>query len=66
MKKLILILPLLLCGCGTWNKPGGTAEQFYMDRGQCNAQAFSASGGGDFQQPIIFNSCMQGKGWHLE
>ncbi len=59
-----------LAACATlpqkqWNKEGATQQEFYMDQGQCKAQGFSISGGTLLQAAIVFNSCMQGKGWEL-
>jgi hypothetical protein len=56
----------LLGGCanhqGTWTRDNASQQDFYMDRGQCKAQAFG-SGGSLMLVAIVFNSCMQGKGW---
>jgi hypothetical protein len=49
----------------TWYRPGATQQDFYMDQGQCKAQAFSVPGGSLLQVALILNSCMQGKGWSL-
>lgn len=61
---------LLLAGCATtedvWVQQGASDQQFYMDRGQCQAQAFGAPGMQALQVALIFNGCMQGKGWHTE
>lgn len=60
----------LLAGCATtesvWVKPGSTQQSFNMDKGQCNAQAFSVPGAPLMQIALVQNSCMQGKGWQLE
>jgi hypothetical protein len=47
-------------------KDGGTQEDFQMDSGQCKAQAYSVPGAPPMQIAIVYNSCMQGKGWRLE
>jgi hypothetical protein len=66
MKNFIVSLAVCLAGCGTtyWEKPGATTQDFYSDAGQCKAQAFSAPGMYAMQVAIIYNSCMQGKGWY--
>lgn len=70
MKKLLFPTILLLAfGCAPqkqWYKDGTTPQDFSMDQGQCKAQAFSISGGNMMQIAIVFNSCMQGKGWNLQ
>lgn len=69
MKKLIVAL-MFLVGCATndkaWTKPGSTEQDFYIDTGQCRAQAYSVPGTPPMQLALIFESCMQGKGWYLE
>lgn len=70
MKRLILVsCAVVLAGCATkqsyWEKPGASQQEFNMDRGQCNAQAFSVPGVSLMQAAIVQNSCMQGKGWYL-
>jgi uncharacterized protein YcfL len=78
----LALAALLLVGCATqeavWVKPGSTEQAFNMDRGQCLAQAQSATAGNPMsaapigthahtqmaiQQAQIFQSCMYGKGW---
>lgn len=57
-----IVLCLLLTGCaGAWYKDGSTERDFNMDRGQCNAQAYSAPDA--LQRAFVFRSCMEGKGW---
>lgn len=61
------LLVLLLVGCATetyWEKPGASAQQFEMDRGQCQAQAFGAPGMYTMQVAMIYNACMRGRGWY--
>lgn len=62
------LVVLLLVGCATtervWERPGASQQDFFMDRGQCQAQSFGAPGLNTFQVALIFNSCMQGKGWY--
>ena len=64
--SLVIVLPLLATGCmtpPTWHKDGSSQEDFYTDQGQCRAQAFSAANQNALG--VIYNSCMQGKGWRL-
>lgn len=65
-----ILICLLLTGCATtervWVRPGATDQEFYMDRGQCQAQAFGTPGMYTFQVAMVFQSCMAGKGWHTE
>ena len=68
MKRIGGVVALLLAGCmtpPTWHKSGSSQSDFYVDRGQCNAQAYSVPGMQYMQVGIVFNSCMQGKGWQL-
>lgn len=69
MRRTIVCLAVLLSGCATpqehaWYKPGATEQDFYMERGQCNAQGASHAVVGSEQLLWIFASCMQGKGWY--
>lgn len=68
-RNLALLVLLAAPGCAqtqaSWSKPGSTAKDFHMDTGQCRVQAFSV-GLGTLQSALIFNSCMQGKGWYQE
>lgn len=70
MKSISLVLLVLLSGCQTtesvWVKPGASQQDFYMDAGQCRAQAFSVASGNMMQIAIVYNSCMQGRGWYSE
>lgn len=59
----------LIAGCAqemVWTKPDYTDQQFYQERGQCQAQALSAPGMPPFQVAAIFNACMAGKGYYKE
>jgi hypothetical protein len=49
-----------------WVRNGSTQDDFYRDRGQCQAQGFSVANPSLLQAAIVFNSCMQGKGWYLQ
>jgi hypothetical protein len=49
----------------TWYREGATQQDFYVDQGQCKAQAFSGAAS-MMQAALVFSSCMQGHGWHLE
>ena len=75
MMRALISLPLIfaIVGCSSimnkteeyWEKPGASDRDFNVDRGQCNAQAFSVAGGNLMQMVIVQNSCLQGKGWQL-
>lgn len=62
------LLVLLLAGCASrqllWEKPGASQQDFEMDRGQCQAQAFGAPGMYAVQVAMIYNACMRGRGWY--
>lgn len=70
MRIIVLSAVLALSGCATtetvWVRDGASSQDFYMDRGQCQAQAFSVPNAPLMQTAIVFNGCMQGKGWHTE
>ena len=66
----VVTAALSLAACATmqpkqWYKEGASPQEFSMDQGQCRAQGFGISGGTLMQAAIVFNSCMQGKGWEL-
>ena len=70
VQTLVFVAVIAIAGCTTskgtsWFKPGATSEDFYQDRAQCNAQAFSGGGGNLMTIAIIQNQCLQGKGWAL-
>lgn len=67
----IVIALLLLVGCESmkpkeyvWEKPGSTQQDFYMDAGQCKAQAASVPGMVLMQVAIVYSNCMAGRGWY--
>ena len=65
MKKIALAF--LLAGCATqtyWEKPRSSAQEFEMDKGQCQAQAFGVTGMNAMQVALVYNGCMRGKGWY--
>ena len=71
MRKTVsaALCAFVLAGCATqqrmvWTRPGSTQQEFYMENGQCRAQAFSGTGVPLMQAVVIFESCMQGKGWY--
>lgn len=72
MRKLALaaLLAAILGACATtervWVKPGSTDREFNMDAGQCRAQAYSVPNAPPMRIAIVYASCMQGKGWHME
>lgn len=75
MTKLLCLMAVIasVAGCASsqprhetrWYKTGATTADFNMDAGQCRAQAFSVTGGALLQVAIVYNSCMEGKGWEL-
>jgi hypothetical protein len=59
---------VVLAGCATqpqwvWAKQGATEDDFHMDRGQCQAQAFAPGNVNLMQAALIMNGCLKGKGW---
>lgn len=71
MRKAALAM-VLLFGCAdcasqqVWVRAGSTQDDFYRDQGQCKAQGFGIAGVSLLQAAIVFNTCMQGKGWYLQ
>lgn len=67
MRTILFVLLLTSCASTQtyWEKPGATQQEFFQDRGQCQAQAFSSvSGPLSVQSAMVFNACMAGKGWY--
>ena len=64
----ISVAVISIFGCATpdrgwhYEKQGATNGDYNVDRGQCQAQAFSATGN-LLQAAIIIDGCMQRKGW---
>ena len=68
--SLLIVIAVFLTGCATqpqsvWTKQGASAQDFNIDRAQCNAQAFAGGYGNMWSIAIIQNQCLQGKGWYL-
>lgn len=68
-RTIWIALFVLLSGCATqpewrWEKPGASGQQYSMDNGQCRAQAFSVASGNMMQIALVYDGCMQGKGWY--
>lgn len=68
LRLAALVTLAVLAGCATeqrtvWVRDGSTQQEFNMDGGQCRAQAFSVAGVSMVQAAIVYESCMQGKGW---
>ena len=64
------VVVLLLAACAsqpdrTWQRAGASQQDFYMESGQCRAQAISVTGP-LMQQAVVYSSCLQGKGWYLQ
>jgi hypothetical protein len=69
MLAILMLMPLLLLAAcqnqgTTWQRDGATQQDFYMNQGQCKAQAFGLPGGNMMQMAIVMGSCMQGRGWY--
>jgi hypothetical protein len=67
MKRGILLFSLLCAACATphpWVKDGATQEDLAMESAQCKAQAFAVPNAPMMQIAMVYNACMQGKGWH--
>lgn len=66
-----LVLLALVTSCAApqklWMKTGAGEQEFNADAGQCKAQGFGVPGAmyNTTQVAIVYNSCMQGKGWQL-
>lgn len=69
------MLLLVLVGCAgqeareeRWIKPagGGSQAELSADDGQCKAQAFAIPNAPTMQVAMVYNACMQGKGWARE
>lgn len=74
MLRTIVIAALLLAGCESQPKKevwvrsdgGGSQEILMADDGQCKAQAFSVPNAPMMQIGMVYNACMQGKGWYRQ
>jgi len=70
MTKLFLLFVLIsLTSCVSspkysWEKQNATQHDWYIDQGQCGAQADSVPGMRLAQVVRVFESCLQGKGWY--
>jgi hypothetical protein len=69
VRLALSLAALVLAGCVTnepkwvWDHPSSNEQQFRMDEGQCKAQAFQMPGSSLQRSVIVFDSCMQGKGY---
>lgn len=65
-----LAAAIALSACAThprqWVREGAGAEDFHRDSGQCKAEAFAVPGAPMLQIAMVYNACMQGKGWRQE
>jgi len=70
VKIALVVVAISLSGCAaqqkSWYKDGASQQDFHMDQGQCKSQSFGVSNPSMMQMALIFNSCMQGKGWYLQ
>ena len=69
MRIFAALTALALAGCATgndftWEKAGGTQDEFHRDRGQCLQAMSSVPLAGVQQQMMVYSSCLQGKGWY--
>jgi len=69
MRMMLIVLSPLLAGCATepdwqWEKRGASQEEWHMDSGQCRAQAFSNTPQVSARTVMIFESCLEGRGWY--
>lgn len=69
MKKIAMLAgAVAIAGCATpeyrWEKPGGTADEFHRDRGQCLQAMSSVPLATTNDKMMIYSSCLQGKGWY--
>lgn len=65
-----LLILILVAGCAAekptyWQRDGATQNDYNMDNGQCQAQAFAVPNAPVMQMAFVHNSCMRGKGWTL-
>ena len=69
-RPIVLAAALSLTGCAThdplWYRAGASQDDFYRDQGQCKAQGFGVASGALLQAAVVFNACMQGKGWRQQ
>ena len=69
MRSLFAVaMTALLAACAApiepnWTKTGGTPQDLSADMGQCKAQAYAVPGVSGLQAAIVYDSCMQGKGY---
>jgi hypothetical protein len=64
VNRLAIALTLAATSCATtWVKPGASEQDFMRDRGACQAQAHSISNPQVYQTMMVYEGCMQGKGW---
>jgi hypothetical protein len=48
-----------------WDRTGGTREAFAYDRGQCLGRS-SAAPVSEFDRLVVFNACMEERGWRRQ
>jgi hypothetical protein len=69
MKYALLLTAALLSACATqqptWNRAGASQQDWYMESGQCRAQAMGVYAP-LVQQVVLYQSCLQGKGWYQQ
>lgn len=67
MKSVLAVAAIVaLVGCATTEQVWVGGNNFDMDQGQCQAQAFGTPFASNMQIALVYNSCMRGKGWRQE
>lgn len=60
---------LIATACATpkqWVKQGASESDFRLESADCKARAFSIPNAPPVQIAIVYNECMQSKGWQTE
>jgi hypothetical protein len=71
MKQIAMVVTVLMLGaCAQMPIPmfvrdGATEKEFYMEQGQCEAQAYGVPRPLSGQIQAVFDACMRGKGWYV-
>ncbi len=75
---VVIAIPFILNGCGTWVKPGATQQDFSSDKYQCLQESQQQKGyatvnqwggsafSGASTNGNLFASCMNAHGWYLQ
>jgi hypothetical protein len=73
MRRVAWLVALAYAGCASppplkaphWDRPGGTPAAFAYDRGQCLGKS-SAAPVDEGSRLIVFNACMEERGWRRQ